>query len=219
MPDYKLYLGNKNYSSWSLRAWLVMKQCGVPFDEEVVPLREADTPTAIRRHSPSGKVPALAVGELVIWESIAIAEYLAERFPEAKLWPADRVARAAARAATAEMHAGFLELRKTVPMNCRHPVKLKSVSDAVKADVDRLTQIWVDYRGRYGGGADDAMLFGGFTIADAMFAPEVLRVSGAGLALPPPAQSYVAAVLALPALAEWQAAAADEPWLIPEFEL
>lgn len=217
MADFKLYLGNKNYSSWSLRAWLVMKQCGVAFDEEVVPLREADTATAIRRHSPSGKLPALAVGELVIWESIAIAEYLAERFPDAKLWPADRTQRAAARACTAEMHAGFVELRKAVPMNCRHPVKLKSVSDAVQAEVDRLTQVWTDLRVRYG--ASGAMLFGGFTIADAMFAPEVLRIAGAGLALTPPAQSYVDAVMALPAIAEWQTAAAAEPWLIPEFEL
>src|SRR5271156_6464717 len=112
MADFKLYLGNKNYSSWSLRAWLVLKQCGVPFDEEVVPLREAGTRTAIRRHSPSGKLPALKLGELVICESIAIAEYLAERFPDAKLWPADRTARATARAVSAEMHTGFVELRK-----------------------------------------------------------------------------------------------------------
>src|SRR5271154_6709777 len=104
MADYKLYLGNKNYSSWSLRAWLVMKQCGVAFDEEVVPLREPGTPTASRRHSPAGKLPALAIGDLVVCESIAIAECLAERFPDAKLWPADRVARAAARAVSAEMH-------------------------------------------------------------------------------------------------------------------
>jgi glutathione S-transferase len=139
MADYTLYLGNKNYSSWSLRAWLVMKQCGVAFDEEVVPLREADTRNAIRRHSPTGKLPALKSGELVVCESIAIAEFLAERFPEAKLWPADRAARAAARAASAEMHAGFMELRKAVPMNCRHPVKPKSLTEAVQADIDRMT--------------------------------------------------------------------------------
>jgi glutathione S-transferase len=219
MADYKLFLGNKNYSSWSLRAWLVMKQCGVPFDEEVVPLREADTHTSIVRHSPSGKLPALAVGDLVIWESIAIAEYLAERFPDAKLWPAERTARAAARACTAEMHTGFVELRKAVPLNCRHPVKLKSVTDAVQADIDRLTQIWVECRGRYAAGADGALLFGAFTIADAMFAPEALRLAGAGVSLPPGAQGYVEAVLALPAIAEWRDEAAAEPWLIPEFEL
>ncbi len=219
MADYKLYLGNKNYSSWSLRAWLVMKQCGVPFDEEVVPLREADTQTAIMRHSPSGKLPALAVGDLVVWESVAIAEFLAERFPDAKLWPADRAARAAARACTAEMHAGFVELRKAMPMNCRHPVKPKSVADAVQAEIERLTQIWVECRGRYGVRAGGALLFGAFTIADAMFAPEVIRLAGAGVALAPLAQTYVDTVLALPALAEWQDAAAAEPWLIPEFEL
>jgi glutathione S-transferase len=217
MADFTLYLGNKNYSSWSLRAWLVMKACGVPFDEDVVPLREADTHTAILRHSPSGKLPALAVGDFVIWESVAIAEYLAERFPEAKLWPSGRGARAAARAATAEMHAGFLELRKAVPMNCRHPVKLKSPSEAVQADIARLTQIWVDCRERYGAGG--ALLFGDFTIADAMFAPEVIRLAGAGVPLPVPARAYVDTVLALPALAEWQEAAATEPWLVPEWEV
>jgi glutathione S-transferase len=216
MADYTLYLGNKNYSSWSLRAWLVMKQCGVAFDEEVVPLREADTRNAIRRHSPTGKLPALKSGELVVCESIAIAEFLAERFPEAKLWPADRAARAAARAASAEMHAGFMELRKAVPMNCRHPVKPKSLTEAVQADIDRMTSLWIDCRGRYGIGG--GLLFGGFTIADAMFAPEAIRLSGAGVELPPLASDYVETLLALPALVEWQAAAAAEPWLIPEWE-
>jgi glutathione S-transferase len=218
MADYTLYLGNKNYSSWSLRAWLVMKQCGVPFDEEVVPLREADTANMIRRHSPTGKLPALAAGGgLLVCESIAIAEFLAERFPEAKLWPADRVARATARAVSAEMHAGFPELRKAVPMNCRHPVKLKAPTDAVKADVERMTALWIDCRGRFGAGG--GLLFGDFTIADAMFAPEALRLAGSGLELPPLAKSYVDAVLALPALAEWQTAAAAEPWLVPEWEV
>jgi len=216
MADYTLYLGNKNYSSWSLRAWLVMKQCGIAFDEEVVPLREADTRNAIRRHSPTGKLPALKSGDLVVCESIAIAEFLAERFPEAKLWPADRAARAAARAASAEMHAGFLELRKAVPMNCRHPVKPKSLTEAVQADIDRMTGLWIDCRGRYGTGG--GLLFGSFTIADAMFAPEAIRLAGAGVELPPLARDYVDALLALPALVEWQAAAAAEPWLIPEWE-
>ena len=217
MADYKLYLGNKNYSSWSLRAWLVMKQCGVPFGEEVVPLRETATQTAILRHSPSGRVPVLEIGDLRVCESIAIAEYLAERFPDAKLWPADRAARAAARACSAEMHAGFAELRQAVPMNCRHPVKLKKPAVAVQADIDRMVGIWTECRARYGG--NGALLFGDFTIPDAMFAPEVIRLHGAGVALPAPAQAYVEAVLAWPAIAEWQTAAAAEPWLIPEYEL
>lgn len=218
MADFTLFLGNKNYSSWSLRAWLVMKQCGVPFDEEVVPLREADTRTAIMRHSPSGKLPVLEVGsDLVVCESIAIAEYLAERFPAAKLWPADRGARAFARAVSAEMHTGFAELRKTVPFNCRHPAKPKALTEAVQAEIARMTQIWSDCRARFG--ADGALLFGGFTIADAMFAPEVIRIAGTGVALPEPAKAYAAAIMALPAIAEWQAAAAAEPWLIPEFEV
>jgi glutathione S-transferase len=217
MADFKLYLGNKNYSSWSLRAWLVIKHCGVPFDEEVVPLREVDTQTSILRHSPSGRLPVLEVGELTVCESVAIAEYLAERFPDAKLWPADRAARALARACAAEMHSGFVELRQAVPLNVRHPVKLKSVAAPVQAEIDRLTAIWIGCRARYGAGGP--LLFGDFTIADAMFAPEVVRLAGAGIALPAAVGSYVESVLALPALAEWQAAAAAEPWLIPEFEL
>lgn len=218
MADFTLYLGNKNYSSWSLRAWLVMKQCGVPFDEEVVPLREADTRTAILRHSPSGKLPALEVGgDLVVCESIAIAEYLAERFPTAKLWPADRTARALARAVSAEMHTGFADLRKAVPFNCRHPAKPKALTEGVQADIARMTQIWSDCRARFG--ADGAMLFGSFTIADAMFAPEVIRIAGTGTALPEVAKAYVDAVMALPAIVEWHTAAAAEPWLIPEFEV
>ncbi len=218
MADFTLYLGNKNYSSWSLRAWLVLKQCGVPFDEEVVPLREADTQTAILRHSPTGKLPALKVGsDLVVCESIAIAEYLADRFPSAKLWPEDRGVRALARAVSAEMHAGFAELRKAVPFNVRHPAKPKALTEAVQADIARLAQIWGECRTRFGAGGP--LLFGSFTIADAMFAPEVVRIAGAGTALPDPAKDYVAAVMALPAMAEWQAAAAAEPWLIPEFEV
>lgn len=217
MADFTLYLGNKNYSSWSLRAWLVMKACSVPFDEEVVPLREADTRTAILRHSPSGKLPALVVGGFVIWESVAIAEYLAERFPDAKLWPSGRAARAAARSATAEIHAGFVELRKAVPMNCRHPVKLKTPSEVVQAEIARLTQIWSECRERFGAGG--ALLFGDFTIADAMFAPEVIRLAGSGVALAEPARAYADAVMALPAIAAWQEAAAAEPWLVPEWEV
>jgi glutathione S-transferase len=218
MADFRLYLGNKNYSSWSLRAWLVLKHCGVAFDEEVVPLREADTRTGILRHSPSGKLPALEVGsDLVVCESIAIGEFLAERFSSAKLWPEDRAARALARAVSAEMHSGFAELRKAVPFNCRHPAKPKSLTEGVQADIDRLAQIWGECRTRFG--ADGALLFGHFTIADAMFAPEVIRIAGTGTALPEPAKTYAAAVMALPAIAEWQTAAAAEPWLIPEFEV
>jgi glutathione S-transferase len=218
MAEFKLIIGNKNYSSWSLRAWLPLKQCGVPFDEEVVPLREADTETAIKRHSPSGKLPALEVGEdLVVLESLAIGEYLADRFPAAKLWPAERPARALARAVSAEMHAGFTELRKAVPFNCRHPAKPKSLTDGVQADIARLSQIWSECRSRFG--ADGVLLFGHFTIADAMFAPEVIRIAGTGTPLPETAKAYVDAVMALPAIAEWQTAAAAEPWLIPEFEV
>ena len=151
MADYKLYIGNKNYSSWSLRAWLVMKQCGAPFDEEVVPLREVGTQTAILRHSPSGRLPALEVGELTIWESIAIAEFLAERFPDAKLWPADKAARAHCRAVCGEMHSGFANLRSALPMNLKVRHSGFKVWAGAQADIERVTAIWRDCLKRYNG--------------------------------------------------------------------
>lgn len=217
MAEYKLYIGNKAYSSWSLRAWLPLKRTGAAFDEEVIPLREPDTAVAILRHSPSGRVPALEIGELVVWESIAIGELLAERHPEAGLWPDDRAARATARAVAAEMHSGFAALRRGLPFNVRVTAKPKSpVTPEIEADIARLVAIWTECRTRHGAGG--SFLFGRFSIADAMFAPEIARLNTWGQQLPETAAAYAKAVLEMPEMKEWYAAATTEPWLVPEWE-
>ncbi len=212
MTDYRLALGNKAYSSWSLRAWLVLRQCGVSFEETVIPLRRQDSKTEILRHSPSGKVPALHHGRIVVWESLAIAEYLAERFPDARLWPADPDARAVARAASHEMHAGFAALRNELPMDIAHDHPKRQVSDDCAGDIDRITALWRHCRATFGPGGD--YLFGGFCIADAMFAPVVTRFTTYGIALDPDCRTYADAVWAHPPLQEWRAAAREEPWVI-----
>jgi len=215
MADITIYLGNKNYSSWSLRPWLALKQTGAPFEEVVIPLYQADSAAALRRISPSGKVPALRHGEVLVWESLAICEYLAEAFPEAGLWPADREARAMARAVSAEMHAGFAALRQNLPMDLsRHKPQPECVAKAA-ADIDRVTTIWRDCRRRVGdaGGSGD-FLFGGFCIADAMFAPVVARFRSYGVTLDPVSAAYADAVWNWPAMREWAAAAEAEPWII-----
>ena len=216
MADFTIYIGNKNYSSWSLRAWLMLKQSGARFEEVLVPLREATTRTTILRHSPSARVPALHHGELVIWESLAIGEYLAERFPEARLWPAEPEARAVARAVSAEMHAGFSALRSHLPMNMRSSFAGRGVTPEAQADINRVTALWRDCRKRFG--AEGKFLFGHPTIADAMYAPVVSRFRTYSIALEEEARRYADAVWALPALQEWAAAAGNEPMVIEEFE-
>ena len=216
MADFTIYIGNKNYSSWSLRAWLMLKQSGARFEEVLVPLREATTRTTILRHSPSGRVPALHHGELVLWESLAIGEYLAERFPAARLWPEEPEGRAVARAVSAEMHAGFSALRSHLPMNMRSSFAARGVTPEAQADINRVTALWRDCRKRFG--AEGKFLFGDITIADAMYAPVVSRFRTYRLALEEEAQRYADAVWALPALQEWAAAAGNEPMVIEEFE-
>jgi glutathione S-transferase len=216
MADFTIYIGNKNYSSWSLRGWLMLKQSGASFEEVVIPLRETQTRTTILRHSPSGRVPALERGELVIWESLAIGEYLAERFPDAGLWPADAAARAVARAVSAEMHAGFAALRSHLPMNMRSTFAGRSVTPEAQADINRITALWRDCRKRFG--QDGQFLFGQPTIADAMYAPVVSRFRTYKVALDEEAQRYADAVWAWPPLQEWAAAAGNEPMIIEEFE-
>jgi glutathione S-transferase len=216
MADFTIYIGNKNYSSWSLRGWLMLKQSGVKFDEVVVPLRETNTRTTILRHSPSGRVPALQHGDFVVWESLAIGEYLADRFPEAGLWPAEAEARAIARAVSAEMHAGFSALRSHLPMNIRSSFAGRGVTPEAQADINRVTALWRDCRKRFG--ADGKFLFGHPTIADAMYAPVVSRFRTYRIELEEEAQRYAEAVWALPSLQEWAAAAGNEPMVIEEFE-
>lgn len=213
----KLVIANKNYSSWSLRGWLALKLTGAPFEEIVVPLRVPETRELIMRHSPSGKVPCLIDGDITVWETLAIIEYLAEKFPAAGLWPSEAGARAHARAISSEMHAGFMMLRKAMPMNIRESLPGYGMAqDGVQGDINRIESIWRDARSRYGAGGD--FLFGTFSAADAMFAPVALRFKTYGVSLGESAAAYVEALLAHPPLAEWIAAAKVEPWMIPDYE-
>jgi len=212
MSDMTLVLGNKNYSSWSLRGWLAVKASGVDFEEIVIPLYRNDYKDEIRRHSPSGRVPVLHHGEAVVWDSLAIGEYLAELFPEAGLWPADRAARAVARAVSAEMHAGFAGLRAHLPMNIRGRFPDRGVTPEVQQEINRITALWRDCRSRFGG--DGQFLFGDFTLADAMFAPVVTRFHTFAIALDETSSDYCAAIRGRPEMQEWAAAAADEPWIV-----
>ena len=212
MNDLCIYLGNKNYSSWSLRAWLPLKQTGVPFREVIIPLFQANSQEQLRAHSPSGRVPALTHGELTIWESLAIAEYLAETVPVAQLWPAASAARAVARAVSAEMHAGFTALRTHLPMDMRQRYPDRQCPVEVGEDIRRIVELWTDCRSRFGTGGD--FLFGTFGIADAMYAPVVSRFVTYGVELDGIAAAYRDAVWAWPALKEWVQAAQAEPWTI-----
>ena len=169
----RLILGNKNYSSWSMRPWFAMKVSGIAFDEEVISLNAPDFKSRLLQVSGTGKVPTLIDGEIRVWESLAILEYLAEKFPAAKLWPADIKARAHARVICNEMHAGFLPLRRHLPMNLWRPVKPRELTPEVAANVQRIDAMWSDCRARFGAGG--AFLFGAFTAADAMYAPVVSR--------------------------------------------
>jgi glutathione S-transferase len=212
----KLILGNKNYSSWSMRPWLAMKVAGLPFEEEVISLNAPEFKSRLLQVSGTGKVPTLIDGEARIWESLAILEYLAEKFPAAKLWPADPNARAHARAIANEMHAGFLPLRRSCPMNMWRPVKKLALNDETNANVRRIDAMWADCRTRYGAGGP--FLFGPFTAADAMYAPVVSRLHTYAIEVGPVARAYMAAVMALPAWREWREAALKEPWVLPEDE-
>lgn len=200
----RLVIGNKNLSSWSLRPWLVMKHAGLPFEEELVLFETPGWRDAITSHSPSGRVPALRDGELVVWDSLAICEYLADRFPQARLWPDDAAQRALARSVSAEVHAGFTSLRREMPMDvtARHPRGAPSTE--TETDIRRVLAIWEE---RAGGGA---FLFGRFSIADAMFAPVVFRFRTYDVPVTGRAREYYEAMLALPAMQEWDEAAAAE---------
>src|SRR5260370_13124271 len=170
---FKLIIGNKNYSSWSLRAWIAMKVAGIAFDEEVISLDAKDFKARVGKVSPVGKVPALADGNVQIWESLAILEYLAEKYPGARLWPAEPSARALGRAISAEMHSGFAPLRRHLPMNMWRPVMPRQLTPEVEADVRRIEAMWTDCRTRYGAGR--ALLVSGLTAAHAIDAPVVSR--------------------------------------------
>jgi len=215
-----LVIGNKNYSSWSLRPWIAMKVAGVAFSEIVIPLYEPGSRERILEVSPTGKVPALVdgdIGDIHIWESIAILDHLADRFPQAGLWPADPAARAHARSVAAEMHAGFAPLRRHCPMNMRRPVKARDLTAEVEADVARIDRLWTECRTRFGTGGP--FLFGPFGAADAMFAPVVSRLHTYDIRVGAVASRYMEAVMGLPAWQAWHAAAEREPWVMAGNEI
>ncbi|QID19331.1 glutathione S-transferase family protein [Nitrogeniibacter mangrovi] len=203
---YTLYFGNMNYSSWSLRAWLLMTHFGIPFEARQVQVSGIGPNDSHRAYSPNGLVPCLHVDGFPVWETLAIAETLAERHPG--LWPADALARARARSVSAEMHAGFGALRGAMPMNIKLRLQGAPLAPEVQADVDRVVQIWCECRAQFGAGDDG--LFGGFSIADAMFAPVVWRFHTYNVPLPPAAAAYRDAMLALPAMRAWEAGALAE---------
>ena len=212
----KLIIGNKNYSSWSFRPWIAMKAVGIPFEERVISLDAPDFKRTVLATSGNGKVPGLEDGDAKVWESLAILEYLAEKFPDAGLWPSDPAARAHARAVAAEMHAGFLPLRGECPMNFWRPVKRRELSADAMANVTRIDAMWAACRARFGQGG--AFLFGRFGAADAMYAPVVSRFHTYAVEVGAPSRTYMEAVMALPAWAEWRQAALKEPWVLPEDE-
>ena len=213
----RLIIGNKNYSSWSLRPWIAMKVAGIPFVEKVVPLDTPEFKAAVSAVSGSGKVPALADGHVHVWESLAILEYLAEKSPAAGLWPADTAARAHARAVAAEMHAGFIPLRRHCPMNFWRPVKKRDFTPEVAENVRRIDAIWSGCRERFGAGG--RFLFGAFGAADAMYAPVVSRFHTYAVDVGATSRAYMDAVMALPAWREWESAARKEEWVLAQDEV
>lgn len=202
----KLVIGDRNYSSWSLRPWLVLKQSGLPFEEIIIRLRERNTRAEIFKHSPSGKVPCLIDGGTVIWDSLAICEYIAEKAPA--LWPADSKSRAEARSISAEMHSGFVALRHVLPMDVAASKPYSARTADVDGDIARIIEIWEDCRSRFANAG--SFLFGRFTIADAMFAPVAWRFQTYEIELPAASRKWADAMLALPAMQEWRDGALAE---------
>lgn len=212
MNDLTLIIGTKNYSSWSLRPWLLLKQAAIPFKEIRLVLGSDD----LSKYSPSGLVPTLKHGSLTIWDSLAIAEYLAEQFPDKRLWPEDVEARAIARSVSAEMHSGFINMRTHMNMNCRGHFPGKGMTPEVAKDIQRIQQIWQDCRSRFG--ESGPFLFGKFSIADAMYAPVTFRFITYAVPLSPIAQAYVLTLQGLPAMQEWLAAGKAETEVMEQYE-
>jgi glutathione S-transferase len=207
----RLLIGNKNYSSWSLRPWLAMRVAGVAFEEQAVSLSDPNFKKTVTRISPAGQVPALEDGEVCVWETLAILEYLNEEFPAAQLWPAERTARAQARALAAEVHAGFAALRRECPMNMWRPPKAHPLSAEARANVARIDAMWTDWRACFA--RQGSFLFGRFSAVDAMYAPVVSRFATYTIEVGPARLAYMEAVTALAAWQEWRAAALKEPWV------
>jgi glutathione S-transferase len=215
-PGLTLVIGNKNYSSWSMRPWVVMTAFGIPFQEVRVLLDQDDTANRICSYSASGRVPVLLAGEeMTIWDSLAICEYLAEQFPELHLWPQDVAARAMARSVCAEMHAGFSDLRNSMSMNIRASYPGKGRTPGTQADIGRISEIWEECLSRFG---HHQFLFGDFSIADAYYAPVVCRFRTYGVSLAPALDAYCQRVLAHPAVARWVNEALAETETAPKHD-
>ena len=215
----KLIIGNRAYSSWSMRGWLAVKQSGEEFEEYVVPLFDAewDKRREGDEFAPSGKVPILWDGDCVVWDSLAIVEFLADRVGREVYWPEGDEARGMARSMAAEMHSGFANLRRELPMNVRKSFPPIALSGEVRDEIDRILQLWAQARARFGGTGD--FLFGEWCAADIMYAPVVTRFITYGVPVPSFAAVYMKAVLSHPHVAEWIDAAQDEPWVIEQYEV
>jgi glutathione S-transferase len=213
----KLVIGNKNYSSWSMRPWLAMKVAGIPFQEEVISLDDPAFNERVSKLSGAGKVPVLIDGHVRVWESLAILDHIAERCPQCLLWPADPEARALARSVAAEMHAGFGALRRHCPMNMWRPAKRRELTPEVAADIARIEVIWTDCRTRFG--RSGPFLFGAFGAADAMYAPVVSRFHTYAVDVGSVARGYMEAIMSLAPWAEWRSAALAEPWILRRNEV
>jgi glutathione S-transferase len=203
-----LIIGTKKWSSWSLRPWVALKEAKLPFKEMIIHLRQVDTRARILEYSPAGKVPILLDGRELVWDSLAILDYLATRFPETKLWPQDFAALACARSIAAEMHSGFPDLRRELSMDIGVDLPMPELSPAAAADVERVQAIWRDARGRFG--RTGPFLFGRFSNADAMYAPVVTRFRTYDVPVDPVCGAYMKAVLSLPSMTEWYRAADEE---------
>ena len=213
----KLFIGNKNYSSWSLRPWLLLRAFDIAFEEEMVPLGATDFKARIGAHSPAGRVPLLLDGPAVVWESLAIIEHIAERFPEKPIWPVEAEARAHARSIATEMHGGFSALRSAVPMNLWRPIETRQLPEKAAADLAAIAGRWRTARARFGAGGD--FLFGAFSAADAMYAPVATRLRTYGLPMDEVTSAYVEAIHAHPAFLAWKQAALAEGQVLPEDEV
>jgi glutathione S-transferase len=206
-----LYIGNKNYSSWSLRAWFLLSEANIDFEEVRLSLDTPEFHERIRAISPAGRVPVLQLHGRPVWDTLAIAETAAEHWPERRLWPSDAAARAHARSVCAEMHSGFSALREAMPMNCRAMGRRVTMSDAIAADIERIQAIWADCAERYGGaGGDAGWLFGRFSIADAMYAPVVFRFRTYSVNVVESASAYPARLLKSKSIQSWLRAAESE---------
>jgi glutathione S-transferase len=212
-----LIIGNKNYSSWSLRPWLLLKELGISFRETKIPLYLEGSKEELLQHSPSGKVPAFSHNGFTVWDSLAICEYIADIYPEKPCWPASPEVRGLARSISNEMHSGFFEIRNQLPMNCKANITLKKITPELQSEIDRISQIWHTFREKFS--RDGEFLFGSFSIADAMYAPVVLRFNSYGIHVGDSAKNYMEAILSLGGIKSWIEDAKAEKEVISECEV